>query len=68
MSLTGNNTRRLLIKSAMLHRGITGRELAARCNRSPALISAIISGAKRSKRCESIICKSLNLNRSDLWT
>jgi len=59
--------RRLLIKTILLQKGVSVTSLAERCGRSPSLVSAVISGKKRSAFVELYLCKILGLNRSELW-
>lgn len=52
---------------ALLNAGVKPARIAERMGVSPSMVSAVISGRKRSERIEKAIAAATNIPRSTLW-
>lgn len=65
--ITHNHTRRVLIKTALMQRHLTTKDMAKRLRCTAPMLSMVISGRKRSRRIEMHLCRALGFVRSQLW-
>jgi len=59
--------RRILIQTLMKSYQVAVKDLAALCNVSSPMISAVIAGRKRSNRIEKSICRVLGVRHAHVW-
>lgn len=60
-------SRKAFLKSLMVYRGTTARELARQLHVSDSMLSQLISGKRRSPTTESRLCSMLGIAREKLW-
>ncbi len=60
-------TKKRSVKALLVDRGVKQVDIAHGCAVSPALVSGVVSGKKKSRRVRRAIARALGMKVSDLW-